>query len=37
MQSYAQNPSIHAQAVKDPKMLGGPFIDYETNRAEEIK
>ena len=37
MQSYAQNPQIHAQAVKDPNMLGGPFIDYETNRAEEIK
>ena len=37
MQSYAQNPQIHAQAVKDPKMLGGPFIDYETNRVEEIK
>lgn len=37
MQSYAQNPQIHAQAVKDPKMLGGPFIDYDTNRVEEIK
>ena len=37
MQSYAQNPQIHAQAVKDPKMLGGPFIDYETDRVEEIK
>lgn len=37
MQSYAQNPQIHAQAVKDPKMLGGPFIDYETHRVEEIK
>ena len=37
MQSYAQNPLIHAQAVKDPKMLGGPFIDYETDRTEEIK
>ncbi len=37
MQSYAQNPQIHAQAVKDPKMLGGPFINYETNRVEKIK
>ena len=37
MHSYAQNPQIHAQAVKDPKMLGGPFVDYEKNRVEEIK
>ncbi len=37
MQSYVQNPQIHAQAVKDPKLLGGPFIDYDTNRVEEIK
>jgi len=37
MQSYVQNPQIHVQAVKDPKMLGGPFIDYETNRVEEVK
>ena len=37
MQSYVQNPQIHAQAVKDPKMLGGPFIDYKTSRVEEIK
>lgn len=37
MQSYAQNPQIHAQAVKDPKMLGGPFVDYETNRVKEIE
>lgn len=37
MQSYVLNPQIHSQAVKDPKMLGGPFIDFETNRVEEIK
>ena len=27
MQSYVQSPQVHAQAVKDPKLLGGPFID----------
>jgi len=37
MQSYAQNPQIHAQAVKDPKLLGGPFIDLGGKKAEEIK
>lgn len=37
MQSYVQNPQIHAQAVKDPKMLGGPFIDLEGSKVNEIK
>lgn len=37
MQSYVQNPQIHAQAVKDPKMLGGPFIDLEGQFVNEIK
>jgi len=37
MQSYIQNPQIHFEAVRNPKMLGGSFIDYETNRSEEIK
>jgi L-ascorbate metabolism protein UlaG (beta-lactamase superfamily) len=37
MQSYVQNPQIHAQAVKDPKLLGGPFIDLEGQNVDEIK
>lgn len=37
MQSYIQNPKIHAQAVKDPKMLGGPFIDLDGENISEIK
>ena len=37
MDSYIQNPKIHAAAVKSPKMLGGPFIDYEGKRADEIE
>ena len=37
MQSYVQNPKIHAQAVKDPKMLGGPFIDLEGESVSAIK
>lgn len=37
MNSYIQNPKIHASAVKTPKMLGGPFIDYEGKRVDEIK
>ena len=37
MQSYVQNPLVHAQAVKDPKMLGGPFLDLDGKKVEEIK
>lgn len=37
MESYIKNPKIHAAAVKKPEMIGGPFIDYEGGRVEEIK
>lgn len=37
MGSYVQNPMIHAAAVKTPKMLGGPFIDYGGKRVDEIQ
>jgi len=36
MQSYTSAPQIHANAVKNPKMLGGPFIDYDGRRVDEI-
>lgn len=37
MQSYVQSPIIHAQAIKDPKMLGGPFIDLDGQNVKEVK
>lgn len=37
MHSYAQNPQIHAQAIKDPKLLGGPFIDLNGENVDEVK
>ena len=37
MDSYVNSPQIHANAVKNPKMLGGPFIDYGGKRIDEIK
>jgi L-ascorbate metabolism protein UlaG (beta-lactamase superfamily) len=37
MRSYVKMPHIHANAVKDPKMLGGPFIDYAQPRVAEIQ
>jgi L-ascorbate metabolism protein UlaG (beta-lactamase superfamily) len=36
MNSYIQSPQIHAAAVQNPKMLGGPFMDYKQPRVEDI-
>ena len=37
MDSYIANPQMHANAVKNPKMMGGPFIDYGGKRVDEIR
>lgn len=37
MNSYIQSEQIHVAAVKNPKMLGGPFMDYKQSRVEDIK
>jgi L-ascorbate metabolism protein UlaG (beta-lactamase superfamily) len=37
MDSYINAPRVHANAVKNPKLLGGPFVDYEGKRVDEIR
>jgi L-ascorbate metabolism protein UlaG (beta-lactamase superfamily) len=37
MDSYINAPMIHAAAAKNPKMMGGPFIDYGGKRVDEIR
>jgi L-ascorbate metabolism protein UlaG (beta-lactamase superfamily) len=37
MDSYIGAPQFHAQAVRDPKLIGGPFIDYDGKRVDEIR
>lgn len=37
MSSYVKNPKIHAAAVSKPEMRGGPFIDYNGERVNEIQ
>ena len=37
MDSYLRAPHAHAQAVRDPRMRGGPFIDYDGKRVAEIE
>ncbi len=36
MESYVKAPQIHEAAVKNPAMLGGPFIDYKERRVPQI-
>ena len=37
MDSYIAAPSIHAEAVLNSKMKGGPFMDFLGGRVEEVK
>jgi L-ascorbate metabolism protein UlaG (beta-lactamase superfamily) len=37
MDSYINAPQVHANAVKNPKLLGGPFMDYDGKRVDEIR
>lgn len=37
MESYIKTPMVHAAAVKNPAMLGGPFIDYPEPRVAQVK
>ena len=37
MKSYVMAPEIHAAAVKNPAMRGGPFLDFDSRRVSEIK
>jgi L-ascorbate metabolism protein UlaG (beta-lactamase superfamily) len=36
MQSYVSSPNVHRAAARNPAMAGGPFIDYEDHRVEEV-
>jgi L-ascorbate metabolism protein UlaG (beta-lactamase superfamily) len=37
MNSYLSNPQIHVNAVKNPKMMGGPFIALGTEHINEVR
>lgn len=37
MDSYIAGPQFHAAAMKDPKMIGGPFIDLGGQRVDDVK
>lgn len=37
MQSFVTSPQMHVAALKNPAMMGGPFINYPVSRAGEVK
>jgi L-ascorbate metabolism protein UlaG (beta-lactamase superfamily) len=37
MESFAAAPQVHVAALKNPAMLGGPFISYGPERAADIR
>jgi L-ascorbate metabolism protein UlaG (beta-lactamase superfamily) len=37
MESYIESPETHESAVKDPRLLGGPFMDLKHRQVEEVE
>lgn len=37
MQSFVSAPQVHVSALKNPKMIGGPFMNYEASMAPRVK
>jgi L-ascorbate metabolism protein UlaG (beta-lactamase superfamily) len=37
MQSFVSAPQVHVSALKNPAMLGGPFLNYGASRAPAIR
>ncbi|MEO1004643.1 MAG: thioester reductase domain-containing protein [Cyanobacteria bacterium J06638_38] len=37
MQSFVDAPQVHQSALKNPEMMGGPFINYGVERVGEIR
>lgn len=35
--SYLANPEIHLKACRNPKLMGGPFVDIAAERAGEVQ
>ncbi len=37
MQSFISTPALHASALENPALRGGPFINYDASRVKEIE
>lgn len=36
MKSFVAAPQVHVAALKNPAMIGGPFVNYEATRAQKV-
>ena len=37
MESYLECPEAHDAAVEDPALVGGPYMDFDRNREDDVK
>lgn len=37
LRSYVLAPQVHAEAARNPAMIGGPYVDYDRPRTDEIQ
>ncbi len=37
LEAYLQSPELHAAAVQDPKLRGGPFIDLQGEKLDQVQ
>jgi len=37
MESYVAMPAVHAAAARDPALLGGPFLDLDGARVDDVR
>ncbi len=37
MQSFIDTPAVHATTLRDPAMQGGPFVQHDPSRVDEIR
>ncbi|QRO01972.1 MBL fold metallo-hydrolase [Archangium violaceum] len=37
MQSFVANPDVHVAALKNPALMGGPFLNYPASRVADVK
>jgi L-ascorbate metabolism protein UlaG (beta-lactamase superfamily) len=37
MESYLECPEAHEAAVDDPSLVGGPYMDFDRNRADDVQ
>src|SRR5262249_2581440 len=35
--SYLENPETHLKACRNPKLIGGPFVDVPAERTDEVR